>query len=88
MGWNNAAWDTNTDTPAEVTALITANDGTTPVDVGGWLTLNGQIVANYPTTSTTPRASPASVSKESRRSISPPWPGMTWLMSLMPRRSG
>src|SRR5262245_63551916 len=42
MGWNNAAWDANTDTPAEIDALakkITANvgsgDGTEPVAVPG-----------------------------------------------------
>jgi hypothetical protein len=54
MGWNNAAWETNTDTQADIDDLakkITAKvgDGTEPVAVpGGWLTLNGQIVANYP----------------------------------------
>jgi hypothetical protein len=56
MGWNNAAWEANTDTEAEVAALakkitatVDSGDGTEPVAVpGGWLTLNGQIVANYP----------------------------------------
>ena len=52
MGWNNAKWDAAigaTDGVANVGSLITANYGSTPVDVpGGWLTLNGQIVANYP----------------------------------------
>ena len=42
----------NTDTQPEVNLLVskvTAMAGATPVDVpGGWLTLNGQIVANYP----------------------------------------
>ena len=52
MGWNNAAWDAAigaTNGVANVGNLITTSHGSTPVDVpGGWLTLNGQIVANYP----------------------------------------
>ena len=52
MGWNNAKWDTAIGAPngvADVGNLITTSHGNTPVDVpGGWLTLNGQIVANYP----------------------------------------
>ena len=52
MGWNNAKWDAAigaTDGVANVGNLITTSHGSTPVDVpGGWLTLNGQIVANYP----------------------------------------
>lgn len=52
MGWNNAQWETAIGAPngvANVGNLITASHGNTPVDVpGGWLTLNGQIVANYP----------------------------------------
>ena len=51
MGWNNAAWETAISAPngvATVGNLITTA-GSMPVDVpGGWLTLNGQIVANYP----------------------------------------
>ena len=31
------------------------------------------------------RSAATVASRESRRSIRPPWPGMTWLMSLMPR---
>jgi hypothetical protein len=45
-------WDAAIAAPdgvAHVGKLITASGGNTPVDVpGGWLTLNGQIVANYP----------------------------------------
>jgi hypothetical protein len=53
MGWNNAAWDTAIGAPKGVITvgdLITTTSGVAnPVDVpGGWLTLNGQIVANYP----------------------------------------
>ncbi len=52
MGWNNAKWDAAIDAPngvAKVGNLITTSHGSMPVDVpGGWLTLNGQIVANYP----------------------------------------
>jgi len=52
MGWNNAAWDAALAAPngvANVGNLITTSHGSMPVDVpGGWLTLNGQIVANYP----------------------------------------
>ena len=52
MGWNNAKWDAAIAAPngvANVGNLITTSHGSMPVDVpGGWLTLNGQIVANYP----------------------------------------
>jgi hypothetical protein len=52
MGWNNAAWDAAigaSNGVENVGNLITTSQGNTPVDVpGGWLTLNGQIVANYP----------------------------------------
>ena len=52
MGWNNAKWEAAIGAPngvANVGNLITTSHGSTPVDVpGGWLTLNGQIVANYP----------------------------------------
>ena len=52
MGWNNAQWDSAIGAPngvANVGNLITTSHGNMPVDVpGGWLTLNGQIVANYP----------------------------------------
>ena len=52
MGWNNAKWDAAINAPngvANVGNLITTSHGTTPVfNNGGWLTLNGQIVANYP----------------------------------------
>src|SRR5262245_36508099 len=52
MGWNSATWEAHVATPAaveETGKLITTSHGNMPVDVpGGWLTLNGQIVANYP----------------------------------------
>ena len=52
MGWNNAAWETTNNAANGVATLgnlITTSHGSKPVDVpGGWLTLNGQIVANYP----------------------------------------
>ena len=52
MGWNNAKWEAAIGAPngvANVGNLITTSHGNMPVDVpGGWLTLNGQIVANYP----------------------------------------
>ena len=52
MGWNNAGWDTAITARngvANVGNLITASDGSHPRRrPGGWLTLNGQIVANYP----------------------------------------
>jgi len=51
MGWNNAAWDSHIERDGVngVGSLITTSGVATPVDVpGGWLTLNGQIVANYP----------------------------------------
>jgi hypothetical protein len=52
MGWDRGEWDTAIGAPkgvANVGNLITTSHGSTPVDVpGGWLTLNGEIVANYP----------------------------------------
>src|SRR5262245_17746972 len=51
MGWNNAAWDSHIEIDGVngVGSLITTSGVATPVDVpGGWLTLNGQIVADYP----------------------------------------
>ena len=48
MKWNDAAWDAHLQA-GDIDDLITASHGNEPVDVpGGWLTLNGQIVANYP----------------------------------------
>ena len=54
MGWNNAGWDNDLEhSPAEVATSATSSPPATATRrstvPGGWLTLNGQIVANYPT---------------------------------------